>query len=171
VKSVAQGYYNPVVKQHLTYRVNIPSEEAQALKDRHAMHYRGFYPNFVHSIDGALMRMIIRDMYDRTGYRIGHIHDCILLHPNFVDDLYIVLHNIYTKTLSKSFIDNLFFEPMKEGLASDIKDRISSVQVKFHEIVGENPLDLVDFNPRDAYTMEGSVNPRDVHLKKNLFTL
>ena len=95
------------------------------------MHYASSFNellnNFLDDYD-ALMRVVIIEMYKRTGYRIGHIHDCFTLHPNFVRELYDVLRDIYTNGILDNMTDKLFFEPMKEGLVEDIKEQIAEIQ-------------------------------------------
>jgi DNA-directed RNA polymerase len=166
-ESATFGYFNPVFGKHTTYKVNIASESEEAEEARVKDLQRAFYPNFIHSIDAAIMRIIIKKMYEKTGYRIGHIHDCIMVHPNYVEDLFVVIQEIYTGKDLKNLADRLFFEPMKEGLASDIKRKIKEIQTEFNKKKDKIKVDKKTFTPRNAYGIEGSVSELDIWFEEN----
>lgn len=156
--SATFGYYNPVVGKHTSFRVNKESESETAFKQRRNVHKRSFFPNLVHSIDSAIMRIIIREIHRKTGYAVGHVHDCVLIHPNYVDVFYEVVRDIYTGDCLDNLADKLFFEPMKEGLADDYRTLITSIQQQFHELADDVHVSRDVFEPTFAYSMEGSVN-------------
>ncbi len=42
-----------------------------------------------------LLRIIIRNFAEKINYNINHLHDCIILHPNYVEDFYNIINELY----------------------------------------------------------------------------
>ena len=42
-----------------------------------------------------LLRIIIRNFAEKMNYNINHLHDCIILHPNYVEDFYNIINELY----------------------------------------------------------------------------
>ena len=79
IKKYKKNYYNSVTKKHSQYRLNVPSLEKNSAY-RIQKHRRSFRPNFIHSIDAAIMRKMILQYYKATGLRLNHLHDLSLIH-------------------------------------------------------------------------------------------
>lgn len=56
---------------------------------------RIFLPGFVHCSDGAMIRLIIYEVKNRTSYDVNHVYDSINIHANFVDDFYRTVKDLY----------------------------------------------------------------------------
>ena len=161
-KSIPKMYYNPVTCKHQLYKINQELDGAKAISIRKAKHLRAFFPNFIHSLDGAIMRILIQSIYKATGYRIGHIHDAIQVHPNYVNDVYAAIENLYTDTDWVGLLRKMFFDPMKEGMTAEVIEEINKLESEFYELVGEFRVEKGVFNPRHAYVMKGNVSEEKV---------
>jgi hypothetical protein len=64
-----------------------------------------FRPGFVHSIDGAVIRLLILAMKEKHNYDINHLHDSIQVHPNHVDNLYEEIYLIYKDLADENLSD------------------------------------------------------------------
>lgn len=51
------------------------------LDNRPSDQYRSLAPNIIHSIDGYIAREMVR----RAKYKLAHIHDCFVFHPNYLE--------------------------------------------------------------------------------------
>lgn len=157
-------YYNPVIGKAISYKIYKENpRSALAVEGRLKSLERSLFPNLIHSIDAAIMRIIITRVYDSSKYRINHLHDCVLIHPNYVDVFYDVVSDIYTEDTLTRLASKLFFEPMTEGLASDLCDEIKKIQKGF-----EDNMDTIDvtkdkFEPRNMYVLEGGVTNTEVY--------
>jgi hypothetical protein len=82
---------------------------------------RSFLPGLIHSVDAAIMRIIINKLYEKTSGKclIQHVHDAILIHPNYVNIFYQIVEIIYNEEkvlddiLKKSFL-NVNIPTMRE---------------------------------------------------------
>ena len=101
-------------------------------------------------------------MYERTKYEIGHIHDCSQMHPNYVDDFYEVVTEVYSEIDWPNIMKNLFFEPMQEGMLPTVKEKMNKLEADFYKSMTPVVVDKNVFNPRYAYVLEGSVKDIDV---------
>lgn len=80
-KSKTRRYYDVVDNSYKSYRLkqtnNLDSICFVSMK-------RKFLSYLIHSID-SIIRKIIVVMQQNHGIYINHLHDCILIHPNYVD--------------------------------------------------------------------------------------
>jgi DNA-directed RNA polymerase len=85
---------------------------------------KSFLPSFIHSLDGALMRIIIEKLYIKSKYIITHLHDSMRFHPNEYDNLIECIIDTYTE-LNFDILNKLIFDKMKENL---LREDIPGIQ-------------------------------------------
>ena len=155
IKKYKKNYYNSVTKKHSQYRLNVPSLEKNTAY-RQQKHRRSFRPNFIHSIDAALMRMMILQYFKATGLRLNHLHDCVMVHPNNVDILYDIIRDIYCDKKLKNMISDLMFKPFYSDTSGGVQDALSKIEKNFLDDMDDLNLTKESFDPRKCYRYEGS---------------
>jgi hypothetical protein len=111
-----------------------------------------FIPGFIHSIDGAVMRMLISEM-SKNNYIINHVHDSIMLHPNYLNKLYEIIKNIYLdKEITNNLVENMFIKPNIELLNEDNKIKVLKIFDEFKSL--EDNFDINNINTRNLYPFE-----------------
>ena len=144
-----------MTKKHSQYRLNVPSLEKNSAY-RIQKHRRSFRPNFIHSIDAAIMRKMILQYYKATGLRLNHLHDCVMVHPNYVDVLYDIISNIYCDKNIKNMVSELMFKPFYSDTSGEVLDGLSVIEKNFVEDMDDLILTKESFDPRKCYRYEGS---------------
>ena len=81
----------------------------------------GLLPSLIHSIDGAIMRMIIVEVNTRYNYTINHLHDSIQFHPNQYRNILEAISEVYTNNNLESCIDRCLFNNMSNNLLVEKK--------------------------------------------------
>ena len=63
-----KNYINPVTRNKEQYRLNIYLERPNEASSRQRLnkHRASFRPNFIHSVDAAIMRQFISEFYKKT---------------------------------------------------------------------------------------------------------
>lgn len=84
-------------------------------KDKRKM-LSGFLPSYIHSIDGAIMRLILLNIYDKEKYIITHLHDSIQFHPNYYDSVI----NSITEVYCSKKLDNILDKTLLQGLRAQL---------------------------------------------------
>lgn len=122
----------------------------KSLRQRKASAFR---PGLVHSLDAAVVRLLINSMFEKYGYDINHLHDSIQCHPNFVDSLYQEIKLVYG-AIAKVNISELFTRQAENSL-SEQNLNIFKEKVKFLEKLKEHPvIDPINFKPENMYPFE-----------------
>jgi hypothetical protein len=75
----ADYYLSPVTDKRKRFRYKTSSNQDLCLKNL----YRGWLANFIQSIDGYMIRTIVKAVYDETGYIVECLHDSLRFHPNY----------------------------------------------------------------------------------------
>lgn len=114
------------------YRKKIKKHE-NVLKECKSELFTSFLANFTHTLDSSFIRMITKKMYEKEGYIIGNIHDCLMIHPNFCDSLNIEILGIFCKEFNIN-LEDLFFEPALKYLVENCSKEIV---VKFKYLINE----------------------------------
>lgn len=108
-------YYGKLYKGNttLTYRIYVPSEYAEHtwLSKRH---YLTFPPNYIHSIDGALCRIICKVFYLKYNKIIEPLHDSFRITNNLIPYLNNVIKYVYI-----FYFFNELFHKNKIGFSTD----------------------------------------------------
>lgn len=111
----------------------------------------------MHSIDGALMRLFISGHYNRTGRKINHLHDCVLVAPEDVDIIYDVIRDVYCDPKMKNLASSLVFSRFISETRGDSQKKIKAIHAKFlSNMESLDYLNRDDFDPRKCYRFEGS---------------
>jgi hypothetical protein len=98
---------------------------------------RKAFSYFIHCIDASLIHGFILTMREKHGYTINHLHDCILLHPNYVDKFYDVVQDIYRSDELYRVTDNLFFDHIANSVSKDTQKKINAIRKEFNENADE----------------------------------
>jgi hypothetical protein len=113
-------------------------------------HKNKFLFYLIHSIDAAVLRIIIRNFAEKIN--INHLHDCIILHPNYAEDFYNIINELYHSDDTYYLAERLVFQPMK-----------TSITIKSGELdkIKQEYLSLCDdfknemkFDPKNIYRFE-----------------
>jgi hypothetical protein len=108
-----------------------------------------FRSYLIHPIDAGVMRLIVKNMYTNFKYRVDQLHDCVLLHPNYVDSFYQVIEDIYKSEPFTNYMNSHVFAEFKSIISSD-KFKL------FDELVRE-------FNENQNHTFKVSGDFRKVY--------
>lgn len=92
-----------------------------------------FRSYLVHSVDAGVMRSIIRKMYEHHDYRVDQLHDCILLHPNYVDSFYKVVEDIYKGECFTDYMNTYVFQEFRGIISSDKLKEFDKLVDKFNK--------------------------------------
>lgn len=158
-EEVKKNYYNPVSGTHDQYKLRIKVKTGatkNSIRSRKSKHSRSFLPNLVHSIDAAMMRMFIYQFYKKTGKKLNHLHDCVMLHPNDVAIFYEIVTDIYCSPYMETLISDLVFAPMKGATAGSVLEKIIEIEKEFLSNKDKIILTPESFDPKKCYRYEGA---------------
>jgi hypothetical protein len=113
-------YQSPVTGSNRSYA----RKKSSIQKKNKKKMIKSFLPSFIHSLDGALMRIIIEKLYIKSKYIITHLHDSMRFHPNEYDNLIECIIDTYTE-LNFDILNKLIFDKMKENL---LREDIPGIQ-------------------------------------------
>lgn len=157
-EELKKNYFNPVSGKHDQYklRIKVKGQTKTSTRTRKSKHKRSFLPNLIHSIDASIMRMFIYRFYKRTGKKINHLHDCVMLHPNDVAVFYDVVTEVYCSPFMSTLIQDLVFSRMKSDTTGPVLERIIEVEKEFLSNKDDMILTPVVFDPKKCYRYEGA---------------
>jgi len=118
-------------------------------------HQVKFLSYLVHSIDANLMRKFMLKMNAEHNYIIEQLFDCILLHPNQVDNLYRVIRDTYRNIDFCSFMKDNIFGPLRSDLDSSKLAEFDALVNEFYKHCDKSvtfEMDHSDF--KKMYTFE-----------------
>ena len=153
---IKKNYYNPVSGSHDQFRLRVNTDEIVTDRTRLQRHRLSFRPNFIHSIDGSIMRIFLQKYYEITKRRLNHLHDCIMVHPNDVSIFYEIVREVYCDPKMNTLAKDLFFARMKIDLTGDPLEKVKKLEEKFYENMDEFDLNLNVFDPKKCYRYEGT---------------
>jgi hypothetical protein len=154
--SKKKSYYNPWTAKHTSYRDYVTQFDEEGVKLRsYTKHASSFMPHFIHSIDAAVMRIIILRMKKRHNYVINHLHDCVLIHPNYVEGFYDIVCELFCSGELSNMSYKLFFEHFTPLINSHDRPRAEKLQQAFEEIADDFKVTTDNFEPRNMYSFEG----------------
>ena len=152
-----RNYYNPTSGSHEQYKYYVNSDILQGKSaTRINKHRSSFRPNFVHSIDSAIMRIFIQKFYKKTKKRLNHLHDCVMLHPNDVEHFYNIVSEVYCDEKMSTLAEDLFFNQIKKDLAGEPLVNFEKLEKKFLKNSDDFTITKEIFDPRKCYKYEGS---------------
>lgn len=94
-------------------------------------------------------------MEEKHHYKINHLHDCVLVHPNYVGAMYDVISEVYCSDELYDMANNLFFNPIRQHLSDDARLSLDNLQKEFEENSDKFRDELKNCNPRNVYEFEG----------------
>lgn len=167
--TITKGYWNPISNKSLAVKIHVPVDSEETIDNVKSEYVRGLFTNIVHSIDAAVMRIIIYRMHKRTAYTVNQLHDCVLTHPNYVSSLYQVIEEIYTDGTLDHLADKVFFTPMQDNLNDDSKNKIKPIRNEFYKNADAFKITKGSFIAQNAYVPERSFNSHELYtLMSNL---
>jgi hypothetical protein len=72
-------------------------------------------------------------MYKKQKYLIYHLHNYILLHPNYVDSFNEIVQKLYTSNKIYNMIDTLVFELIKQSLKTENQKILKTFRKEFQK--------------------------------------
>jgi len=114
---------------------------------------KNFLVYLIHSIDAAVMRYFIRVMFEKYRYRINHLHDCVLIHPNYVDCFYQEVIDLYSSDEIYDMINTLVFDQIRSNLSTDSQIELDNIR-KAYFANSEDFKSLISINPKILYSPE-----------------
>jgi len=149
-KSIVRNKFDPITRTSSSYKTYMFDGTNKI--DIKA-HKHKFLSYLIHSIDAAVIRYFIRNFAEKYNYKINHLHDCILLHPNYVDNFYDLVTELYKSENLYYMSENLVFDPMKPFLSVDSRYKLDKIKKEFLSLC-DNFKDEMDFDPRNLYRYE-----------------
>lgn len=151
--------YDPLTLVPKNYSINILEKEktksgSYSMKTDLSTHTRKFLSFFIHSIDAAIMRHFISQMYEKHDYRVNHLHDCVILHPNYVDNFYSIVEETYSSGKLNSLTEDLMFVPFRNSISSDSMPELEALIKESYSYSDEYLEQENTFNPRHLYKFE-----------------
>ena len=156
VTEIRRSIFNPVSEKHEQVKVHINTGTSKPSHSRLTRHKRSFRPNFVHSIDAAIMRLFLQKFYKKTKRRLNHLHDCVMLHPNDVDVFYDIVTDIYCSPELGTMANDLFFSRIKKDLAGEPLKTVINLEEQFNNNMDDFQITKGVFEPRHCYRFEGT---------------
>ena len=91
--------------------------------------YRSLCPNVIHSIDGYIAREMIR----RANFQLGHIHDCFLFNPNYLQDV----AGLYRDIMAEVASEDIFLNILKQ-LTGDTNLKLTKYSEDLSDSIGDS---------------------------------
>lgn len=113
-----------------------------------------FLSYVVHSVDASVMRRLVNLMYREYDYKIDQLHDCIMVHPNQVDNLYKCLDSIYNSKELITFMSENVFKTFMESVSIDKKAELQLLIEEFNAYNDNDLEDILKVDVRQMYTFE-----------------
>jgi len=149
VTRIPSSRFDPVIKKHISYHINIENDKSVDYK----AHKVKFLSYLIHSIDAAVLRFFIREMYVRYNYRINHVHDCIILHPNYVEQFYGLVNELYKTNEMYHMVETLVFNQFKQVVSVSSKLEIDKYEKQYLDLCDDFK-DCMNFDPKNIYKYE-----------------
>jgi len=148
-KNIVRHKFNPSTMTSYSYKLNaITSDKKLDIQ----AHKNKFLSYLIHSIDAAVLRIIIRNFAEKMNYNINNLHDCIILHPNYVEDFYNMINELYHSDDMYYLAERLVFQPMKSSISikSDELDKIKQEYL----LLCDDFKNEMKFDPKNIYRFE-----------------
>ena len=169
-KTTTRSAYNPLshkatlAKTHKTYNfyevkfesfTNSVGEIENRLKRDHRTCKRKALSYMIHCIDASLIHRFIYRMHELHKYSINHLHDCVLVHPNYVDAMYDVIEETYKSDELYFMANHLFFDHIANHVSEHTKSIIEKYKREFESNCDDFADELKNVNVRNVYKYEG----------------
>lgn len=152
--SIVRSCCHPISKAIQKYRVEtteiVKDKEVDDVKD----HQRKFLSYFIHSIDAAVMHHFILEMRKKEKYTINHLHDCVLLHPNYIDSFYVIVEDLYKSDKLYNLAFYSLFDHVKNNVSNSSAEKIKEIMEEFIAQCDDFADELKHCEPRNIYQPE-----------------
>ena len=125
-KSTKDKYVHPISGGYIDYRRYIAETEKL---DQSKM-VRGFIPGFIHSIDAAIMRKILIEVYESINYLIVHLHDSLQFHPNHYEIIIKSIRKVYLDPSLTTVLDDCLLDELRNNL---LKENVEGLEILIKE--------------------------------------
>jgi hypothetical protein len=149
-KKIVRAKFDPVSRSTSTYRLY--TYESKRTPDVRT-HRRNFLSYLIHSIDAAVIRFYIRKMKEDHKYIINHLHDCVIIHPNYVDDFYKLVEILYKSDDLYYMSEKLIFDQMRSSLSQGSRDQLDKIKTDYLLLCDDFKTEI-NFDPRNIYKFE-----------------
>lgn len=149
-KKIVRAKFDPVSRSTSTYRLY--TYESKRTPDVRT-HRRNFLSYLIHSIDAAVIRFYIRKMKEDHKYIINHLHDCVIIHPNYVDDFYKLVEILYKSDDLYYMSEKLLFDQMRSSLSQGSRDQLDKIKTDYLLLCDDFKTEI-NFDPRNIYKFE-----------------
>lgn len=153
-KSITRKGFNPITKEQLSYRVEtletVGGKEKIDVND----HKKKFLAYLIHSIDAAVMHYFIIRMYEKHGYIINHLHDCVLVHPNYVEGFYDIVQELYSSNKLYNILETSVFEPAEHSVSEESAIVVQKARENFLKLSDNFEEELKNHLPENIYRPE-----------------
>ena len=162
-KSTTRHAFNPHTRNTQDYHFskpkmvkiqNVDGDEIEIRQRSVKDHTRCFLSYFIHSLDASVIRIITTRLKEKTGYVANTLHDCVLVHPNYVEDLYEVIQEFYSDKELFNMVENLIFTPLRSQIAQEYHAEFDKMVKEFDQNSVDYQSELGNFNPKYLYEFE-----------------
>ena len=115
----------------------------------------GVLPSFIHSIDGALMRLIIIDVYENCGHIINHLHDSIQFNPKYYDNVINSIAKVYSNAQIHKCLDEKFLVNLRNRLLEEKRPEFDKLVTELKNCsFKEIKIRINTFQPKNMFPHE-----------------
>ena len=144
-------YYSFIEKQ----RINIRFRKSNDAKIDKKKSDRAFLAGLIHAIDGSFIRLLVLKFNEKNKKtKLNPNHDSIQISPNFVDDLYNCLFELYVDETFENLVEKVLIEPMITEIPDSKLDEFNKLVDKFNSLKQNFKIDKNNFNIKDVYRFE-----------------
>lgn len=175
--SKPKKFYDPISKDYVSFRAKTFRDQKPEIKeemllgDFQSSKGEAEFPSYrldkrsikvkllsylIHSIDSCVLRKILREVHKRTKYTPNHLHDCVIIHPNYVDEFYSIVSDIFKDKVLHNFAENCVFTPCFDSVDGESKLVLKELFAEFKSL-GEDYRERLDreLEPKKLYKFEG----------------
>lgn len=110
-KQRQRTFHSGLNNKTMKYRENVYTKKLNIRKM-----ILGFLANYIHSLDAALLRLIILEIKKTCNYVVSHLHDSVQFHPNHYKKVLKSIKNVYSSCALRNIFDRTFVNVMKKQL-------------------------------------------------------
>ena len=109
-----QNRYCKVLSKRIRYTLMIRKNNTNVARTK-----ASFLPNFIHSLDASILKLIVLEIEKRHGLIIEPLHDCFRYPLNYHEEVLEVIRSVYEREFSKpDFLEKYVLNPILFNLPS-----------------------------------------------------
>ena len=144
-------YYNFIQKKRISIRIAKAIEGSIDYKKSH----RTFLAGVIHAIDGSFMRLLVLKFNERNpNVILNPNHDSIQVHPNYVEELYFNIAELYTDDTFNNLAEKMLFEPMFTEIPNSKVEQFQKLVQKFNDLKQDFVIDKNQIKIKNLYRYE-----------------